>query len=122
MKRLLSFLMCLMIGLFLSITPAQSKSVVGSDMGIPTICNLESNYISPQAGNIQLMQSLQNWGLLYTQIGAANLYTIQLSAKIETRIPEIKTCHYDPGWQMSQITYSEKNTDSNIFMKNIRIA
>ena len=97
MKKAFAFLMCAMIAFFFTITTAQSKSVVGSDIGIPTICNL-SNYSTQTAENLPAEAMLQNWGLLYRQIGAANLYNIT-TGKIQTRCLDVIICHYDPGWQ-----------------------
>jgi len=98
MKRVIAFFMCLMIAFFFTITPAQSKSVVGSDMGIPTICNLQNNYISQNSEPTLQMQMLQNWGLLYRQIGVSNLCNIT-PKKQTTRYVGVNICHYDPGWQ-----------------------
>jgi len=103
MKKAFAFLMCVMIAFFFTITTAQSKSVVGSDMGIPVVQNLELNYFVQTAENLPIKAMLQNWGLLYRQVVIYNLCNIT-TEKQQISCLRVNICHYDPGLQNYSIT------------------
>lgn len=98
--------MCAMLTMFLTVIPAQTKAVVGSDMGIPVCYNLQNTTIDVPA--VILFAPLAEWGLLYMHRLEVN-YNLTATEKPIPVFGKIKIEHYDPGWQSTVLISKNKN-------------